>query len=125
VSTVTIPRTICPRSKMNVRVANLATLFFNPYFFSARAVVAMTSRVTTIVHTLCVYSITTAGVNEGITWPWQSGQSGQAKPEPVEETIPPRTIRVYTEPDVRSDNHWNEFSLKATDPRILLARAAS
>jgi len=57
----------------------------------------MTSTVTTRVHMRCVYSMITGVVNVGIICPLHKGQSGQANWEPVEVTIPPRTIRTYIE----------------------------
>jgi hypothetical protein len=75
------------------------------YFFHAKIAVAITKTVTTNAHNLCVYSITTGGVNMGITWPLQRGQSGQASWEPVEVTTPPRTISMYTEAAEAKETH--------------------
>ncbi len=94
VLTVIIPRMIWPRSRMNVNVENATTLLGQGYLLQANNIVETTRIVTTIVHTLCVSSMITLGVRAGITWPWHSGQSGQASPEPVEDTTPPRTIRT-------------------------------
>ena len=42
----------------------------------------------------CEYSIRISGSRGGMTCPWQRGQSGQARPESVALTTPPRTIRA-------------------------------
>jgi hypothetical protein len=78
-------------------------LFDHRNFLHAKIAVPITNTVTTKVHNLCVYSTITGGVNVGIIWPLQSGQSGQANCEPVEVTIPPRTIRMYTEAEVAKE----------------------
>src|SRR4029077_587158 len=43
-----------------------------------------------------LYSINTSARSGGITEPWQSGQSGQARPEPVALTTLPTVIRTKT-----------------------------
>src|SRR5205823_14555080 len=44
-----------------------------------------------------LYSINTSAENRGMTWPWQSGQSGHARPEPVALTTLPMLISTNTE----------------------------
>ena len=94
VFTVIIPRMIWQSSKTKVKVENFVSLLRQRYFLHANSVVATTRIVTAIVQTLCVNSMSTLSVNAGITWPRHKGQSGQANPEPVEDTTPPTTIRT-------------------------------
>ena len=85
----------------------------------------MTSAVTTKVQTLCVYSIMTGVVNVGIICPLQRGQSGQANSEPVEVTMPPKTIRTYIEMAVAKEIDWNRPNFRARDLRSRLVREAN
>ena len=125
VSTVIIPRIIWQSSKMKVRVESFVSLLGQWYFLQARRNVVITKMVTTIVQTLCVNSISTLSVSAGITWPLHKGQSGHASPEPVEDTTPPITIRVYTERAVASDKPRKGVSFKAMGHRLLVAREAN
>ena len=85
----------------------------------------ITKAVTTKAHNLCVYSMTTGGVNVGITWPLQRGQSGQASWEPVEVTTPPRTISMYTEAAEARESALKAAGLTAKDLPRRLVRATS
>ena len=125
VSTVIIPRMIWQSSKMKVKVESFVSLLGQRYLLQAKSSVAITKMVTTIVQTLCVNSMSTLSVSAGITWPRHKGQSGHASPEPVEDTIPPITIRMYTETAVASDKPRKGVSFKAMGHRLLVAREAN
>lgn len=125
VFTVIIPRIIWQSSKPKVNVESFVSLLGQRYLLQAKSSVATTKIVTTIVQTLCVNSISTLSVSVGTTWPLHKGQSGHASPEPVEDTTPPITIRMYTETAVTSDKPRKGVSLKAMDHRLLVAREAN
>ena len=42
----------------------------------------------------------------GSNWPWQSGQSGQPRPEPVVRTIAPIAISTSVAATVTTTSHW-------------------
>jgi len=125
VFTVIIPRMIWQSSKAKVTAESFVSLLCQRYLLQAKSSVATTKTVTTIVQTLCVNSISTLGVSAGITWPLHKGQSGHARPESVEDTIPPITIRMYTEIAVTSDKPRKGVSFTAMDHRLLVAREAN
>jgi len=125
VSTVIIPRMIWQSSKTKDKVESFVNLLGQRYLLQAKSIVATTKIVTTIVQTLCVNSIITLSVSAGTTRPLHKGQSGHANPEPVEDTTPPITIRVYTETAVTSDKPRKGVSFKAMGHRLLVAREAN
>ncbi len=62
---------------------------------NAANAVARTSTVTDAATRRCAYSISTGPSRGGISRPWQSGQSGQAMPDPLIRTNPPSRMSTY------------------------------
>src|SRR5437016_309361 len=58
---------------------------------NVQSTIAATVRPDAIARNRCVHSIRVAGSRDGRNCPWQSGQSGQPRPEPVTRTMPPHT----------------------------------
>ena len=118
-STVTMPSITWPHNGTTVSVASFVIVFGHRYFFHAKIAVAITNAVTTKVHTLCVYSMRTGVVNVGIICPLQRGQSGHASCDPVDVTMPPKTIRTYTETAVARETDWKAPTFTATGHPLL------
>src|SRR2546421_3959186 len=85
---------------------------------SVQSTVAATVRPETIARNRWVHSIRVAGSSDGRNCPWQRGQSGQPKPEPVTRTTPPQTTTrndatrlAYTRARKRGEK-FTAFSLR-------------
>src|SRR5205807_1762531 len=59
------------------------------YFTQAKTATAITSTMTMDADARCEYSTMAWKVSGGYHLPWQRGQSGQPRPDPVPRTVPP------------------------------------
>src|SRR5581483_6058451 len=95
-STVTPPRPICTSNSSGSSHASRRS----PADARPRRVATLAARISTVAaraESRCPYSISTSARSGGTMEPWQSGQSGQARPEPVALTTLPRVISRNTE----------------------------
>ena len=94
-STVTPPRRICTASRAS-RTAPTRRTGGRDVPLIAIAMVATSIAEATTAMSRCPYSISTSARSGGINRPWHSGQSGQARPDPVALTILPSVMRRNT-----------------------------
>ena len=89
--TVIPPSTACSGYRTATAIASHRTRRSRRYATNVHRTVMATASPETIARKRCVHSMRVAGSSDGRNWPWQSGQSGQPRPEPVTRTTPPQT----------------------------------
>ena len=110
VSTVTPPNPAWTKTRTRAKLAPPTSHLSRRYANQAAQQVANTKGPTkTEATSLWLYSMIASVLKGGTTLPWQSGQSGQPRPDPVTLTTPPSTTKARTAATVvrqRTRNHW-------------------
>ena len=92
VSTVMPPSTTCTASAATATAISRFSPVDSRCFTHTRTAHATTRAPTTLATSRCEYSMRTWYSNGGMICPWQSGQSGQPRPDSVARTTPPSVI---------------------------------
>src|SRR5438309_3386447 len=109
-STTSLPRKACTPMTINAPNAGQNNEATDRYLTQAKMARATTSITTRDADRRCEYSTMEWKSSGGYHFPWQRGQSGQPRPEPLARTVPPTPMRSTVIVVVATASFWKRFN---------------